>query len=438
MEGIYSWKGYAHGRDMLMLTLQPTNQPTNQQNLLLSTDMRVRVQLQAAKGGGASPTPQLKTARELAREKEEADRLVAERKAAERKAAEEAVKRYYASSAAKSVHAPSHTEPSSANASEGYDMTDPTFAAFRLFDPEASGFVNQADLRDVLRSAGIKTKSVEFKSLKERLAKMRDAHPAAYVNAGNAGKPDATLVSFDHLLVALREGGFVESYTTAHKSAGTDPLAPQKIVVAKAYEATEQEVDAFKMFDSENSGKVQVRELRIILRSCGHELTTDEIESMALRLCSTREIVTFEEFKNLLGGIHKGEAVSLCVYSTNGFASLDVHFLCTSTPCIVFDYPLDTSSTCSQRTHQPIQPNLANQIRCTTAKGIIFGLHIFRRHIFGRHIFLVTYLVFTYLVVTYFSFHLSRLLFCCFDAHRMCCRKRSAPSSITPTSSAGW
>jgi Ca2+-binding EF-hand superfamily protein len=290
------------------------------------------VEAQAANGGALDASP--KTARQIAQEKEEADRVAKVKKATDRKAAEEAVKRYYASSAAKSVQSPA--EASEAGGAGGYDMSDPTFAAFRLFDPDATGFVNEADLRDVLRSAGLKTKSVEFKSLKERLAKMRGAHPAAY--AGAPSKPGVTLVSFDHLLVALREGGFVASHTTAHKSAGSDPLAPPAVVMQKGYEANEEEQNAFRMFDPDDSGVVQVRELRIILRSCGHELSIDEIESMALQACAARDSITTQEFNKLLGYIHAGEAVSVTTVIISAYLPPDssYNFRTTSPPCHIF------------------------------------------------------------------------------------------------------
>ncbi|KAF9543861.1 hypothetical protein EC957_000395 [Mortierella hygrophila] len=151
----------------------------------------------------------------------------------------------------------SDKEHNSTGAAINDDQVKEFKEAFNLFDRKGSGNIAASSLGNLLRSIGQNPTQSEIQEL------------VAQADPSSTG-----VVSFDSFTkVAMRADGF--------KPAGT----------------TDQLIEGFKVFDTQDNGTIPATELRHVLTTMGEVLTAEEIEElMAGALVDKDGLVNYEVF----------------------------------------------------------------------------------------------------------------------------------------------
>jgi len=129
--------------------------------------------------------------------------------------------------------------------------------AFAIFDTNADGTIEAKELREVMRSLGQNPTSREIREM-----------------IGSVDGDDNGAIDFEEFLILM-------------KSRPKDP---------------DQELrNAFRVFDTDNSGSISREELKQLMINLGQTLSEAEIDAMMDMVDEDQDgVISFEEFKNMM------------------------------------------------------------------------------------------------------------------------------------------
>lgn len=114
--------------------------------------------------------------------------------------------------------------------------------AFDLFDSDKNGLLDVHEMKVAMKALGFEVKKEEVVRMMDDVGCMRDQHGQAFIN----------LQEFSDLMT--------------EKISQRDPK--------------QEMIKAFQLFDENNSGKINVRNLRRVARELGENLSDDELQAM--------------------------------------------------------------------------------------------------------------------------------------------------------------
>ena len=129
--------------------------------------------------------------------------------------------------------------------------------AFNLFDTDNSGMIDPKELKAAMQSLGFESKNP---TIYQMIADLEHEGPS---------------IDFDTFLRAITEKlGDKESRNGISK--------------------------IFQLFDSDNSGSINIENLRRVAKELGETMTPDELKEMLERAASDGSEITFEDFYNIM------------------------------------------------------------------------------------------------------------------------------------------
>jgi len=138
--------------------------------------------------------------------------------------------------------------------------------AFKMFDEDKNGSISAREVKHVLRKLGQKPTSEEVKDIVNELDVNQDG-----------------CIQFDEFIASMVRRN---SHSTAGGSDG------------RAQEEHENLKAAFNVFDTDKNGRIDLQELKHLLKTLGEEVNDEELaEMMAVADLDNNGTIDFEEFK---------------------------------------------------------------------------------------------------------------------------------------------